>query len=159
MLHVTKCCSSKDIQTRLLNISQYINGYKQALKLVYFQLVTVFFVGALGLLISVLVSLWLMIGGLISIFANCWMIFVVFRPQVGAPLGKMLGAFYWGQIGKFTITALLFLAAFKQCSLFVAKDYALALLLGYLITLSVVWIYPLILGNHLVKFKLSYWKK
>jgi ATP synthase protein I len=124
-------------------MSRYLKGRDYALKLVTTQLIVAVLVAVTASFLTYQIALSVFIGGIICVLANCWLALVVFRPQLGAPLGKMLAAFYVGEIGKFVITALLFLLAFKKLALFKDTGHALALLLGYVITQSVVWIYPL----------------
>lgn len=124
-------------------MSRYIKGRGYALQLVATQLFFALLVGATGFLHSHQVAFSLFVGGMICVLANLWLALVVFSPALGEPVGKMLSAFYVGEIGKFVITALLFLIAFKKLALFKDTDHALFLLLGYVLNQSVVWIYPL----------------
>ena len=111
----------------------------------------VIFTGVLSLLgwlfsrqeINHQVAIAILCGGIISSLTNLWLAMVVFRPALGAPVGKMLSAFYVGGIGKFVITALLFLLAFQKFALLKDPAHALLMLLGYVFTQAVVWIYPL----------------
>ena len=94
-------------------MSRYLKGRDYALKLVAAQFALSLLMGAVGSAVTQKVGLSLMIGGAISVAANTWMALVAFRPQLSAPVAKMLIAFYLGEMGKFVVTALLFLLAFK----------------------------------------------
>lgn len=124
-------------------MSRYLKGRGYALQLVATQFSIALLVGAAGFIHSHQVAISLFVGGMICVLANLWLALVVFRPALGEPVGKMLSAFYVGEIGKFVITALLFLWAFKKLALFKDADHALLLLLGYVLNQSVLWIYPL----------------
>jgi ATP synthase protein I len=130
--------------SNIIAMSRYLDGRKYALLLVANQLLAAVIVSTIGLVFSYQVALSLFLGGMICVLANFWLALVVFRPGLGAPLGKMLGAFYLGEIGKFIITALLFLLAFKKLALLKDAVHALSILSGYVLTQSVVWIYPLL---------------
>jgi ATP synthase protein I len=56
----------------------------------------------------------LLIGVAISVLANRWFLWAAFRPKLKDSVQKMLIAFYIGVLGKWILTALLFLLAFKQ---------------------------------------------
>jgi ATP synthase protein I len=60
----------------------------------------------------------------------------------------MLAAFYTGELGKFVITALLFLLAFKQIGFLKEAAYAAAMILAYVMIQVLAWIYPLVRRNH-----------
>lgn len=125
-------------------MSRYLKGRGYALQLVATQFSIALFVGAAGFLHSHQVATSLFVGGMICVLANLWLALVVFRPPLGAPTGKILSAFYIGEIGKFIITALLFLIVLKKTALLQDAAHALAFLLGYVSTQAVVWLYPLL---------------
>lgn len=125
-------------------MSRYLKGRGYALQLVAIQFSIALLVGAAGFMHSNQVAISLFIGGMICVLANLWLALVVFRPALGEPVDKMLAAFYVGEIGKFVITALLFLLAFKKAVLLKDPVHALSLLLGYVFIQSVVWLYPLL---------------
>lgn len=95
-------------------MSRYLKGRGLALRTVATQMVLTLVVAAAALAISVPIAVSILIGGIIGVTANLWLALVVFRPRLGAPPQKMLAAFYTGELGKFVITALMFLLAFKQ---------------------------------------------
>ena len=72
-----------------------------------------------------------------------WLAIVAFRPALGKPAGEILVAFYVGEIGKFVVTALLFLVVFTQFSLFKQPIYALLIFIAYALVQSMAWVYPL----------------
>ena len=127
-----------------MTLSPQGKNRRYALQLVALQGLIALGMSALSLLLGFTIAISVLIGGIICVLANLWLALVVFRPGLGAPLGKMLGAFYLGEIGKVVITALLFLIAFKKIALFKDPLHALSLLLGYVIAQAVVWIYPLL---------------
>jgi len=129
---------------RILTMSRYLRGRAFALQLVAAQFSIALLVGAAGFIHNHQFAISLFVGGMICVLANLWLALVVFRPALGEPVGKMLSAFYVGEIGKFVITALLFLIAFKKLALLKDTDHALLLLLGYVLNQSVVWIFPLL---------------
>lgn len=125
-------------------MSRYLKGRGYALQLVATQFSIALFVGAAGFLHSHQVAISLFVGGIICVLANLWLALVVFSPPLGAPIGKMLSAFYLGEIGKFIITALLFLIVLKKTALLQDAVHALALLVGYVSAQTAVWLYPLL---------------
>jgi ATP synthase protein I len=127
-----------------MTLSPQLKNRGYALQLVALQGLVALGTGALSLLLGPTIAISVFMGGIICVLANLWLALVVFRPNLGAPLGKMLAAFYLGEIGKFVITALLFLIAFKKFALFKDPLHALSLLLGYVFAQAVVWIYPLL---------------
>jgi ATP synthase protein I len=80
---------------------------------------------------------------MICSLANLWLAIVAFRPALGEPPGEMLAAFYVGEIGKFVVTALLFLILFKKFALFRQANNALLIFLTYALVQCTVWAYPL----------------
>jgi ATP synthase protein I len=80
---------------------------------------------------------------MICSLANLWLAVVAFRPTLGKPPGQMLAAFYVGEIGKFVVTALLFLLMFKNFALFKQPNYALLVFIAYALVQCTAWAYPL----------------
>ncbi len=132
------------LRRELHAMSRYIKGRGYALQLVATQLLLAMLLGATGLIYSHQVAISLFVGGMICVLANLWLALVFFRPALGEPVGKMLSAFYVGEIGKFIITVLLFLIVLKKTALVEDTAHALALMLGYVITQAGVWLYPLL---------------
>ena len=89
------------------------------------------------------VSLSALVGGSISTLANLWLAWFSFRPALGSSPGKMLSAFYVAEIGKFIVTALLFLLAFKQTTWLKQPSMALLMFVTYAMVQCSVWGYPL----------------
>jgi ATP synthase protein I len=132
-------------------MSRYIKGRGFALQTVTVQLLTTGVISALGLAISKQIAMSLFAGGIICATANLWLALVAFRPPLGAPTQKILAAFYVGELGKFVITALLFLLAFKQIVFLKNTIYAAAMILAYVLVQAIAWLYPLVrshLGRH-----------
>lgn len=125
-------------------MSRYLKGRGYALQLVATQFSVALLVGATGFIHSYQVAISLFVGGMICVLANLWLALVVFRPALGVPVGKMLSAFYLGEIGKFIITALLFLIVFKKTTLFQDTAHIFALLAGYVSAQAAVWFYLLL---------------
>lgn len=128
-------------------MSRYLKGRGFALQTVAAQLTFTLVAAATGLAVSVPIAVSILIGGNIGVVANLWLALVVFRPQLGAPPQKMLAAFYTGELGKFVITALLFLLAFKQIGFLGEAAYAATMILAYVMIQVVAWIYPLVRRN------------
>jgi ATP synthase protein I len=108
-------------------------------------------ISALGFAISKQIAFSLFAGGIICVTANLWLALVAFRPRLGAPPQKMLAAFYTGELGKFVITALMFLLAFKQIGFLKEAAYAATMILAYVMVQAIAWLYPLVrshLGRH-----------
>ena len=129
-------------------MSRYLKGRGLALQTVAAQLVLTLVTAATGLAISHPIAASIFIGGIIGVTANVWLALVVFRPQLGAPPQKMLAAFYTGELGKFVITALMFLLAFKQIGFLKEAAYAAIMILAYVMIQVVAWIYPLVRRNY-----------
>lgn len=125
-------------------MSRYLKGRGLALQTVAAQGVFTLVAAATGLAISVPIAVSILIGGIIGVTANLWLALVVFRPRLGAPPQKMLAAFYTGELGKFFITALMFLLAFKQIGFFKEAAYAAIMILAYVMVQVITWIYPLL---------------
>jgi len=125
-------------------LSRYLKGRGLALQTVATQMMFTLVVAATGLAISVPIAVSILIGGIIGVTANLWLALVVFRPQLGAPPQKMLVAFYTGELGKFVITALMFLLAFKQIGFLREAAYAATMILAYVMIQAVAWIRPVL---------------
>ncbi len=118
-------------------------GRAFALQIVFAQVVVSCVLSLLGLVFSSQIAIVILSGGMISSLANLWLAIVAFRPALGKPPGEMLAAFYTGEIGKFVITAVLFLIAFKQFALFRQATNALLIFVTYALVQCTVWVYPL----------------
>ncbi len=118
-------------------------GRAFALQIVLAQVVVTCVLSLLGLVLNSQIAIVILSGGMISSLANLWLAIVAFRPALGKPPGEMLAAFYIGEIGKFVITALLFLVAFKQFALFRQANNALLIFITYALVQCTVWVYPL----------------
>ncbi len=118
-------------------------GRAFALQIVMAQVVVTCVLSLLGLALSSQIAIVILSGGMICSLANLWLAIVAFRPALGRPPGEMLAAFYSGEIGKFVVTALLFLILFKKFVLFRQANYALLIFLTYALVQCTVWAYPL----------------
>lgn len=126
------------------HLSRYLKGRGLALQTVAAQLVLTLVAAATGLVISHSIAVSIFIGGIIGVIANLWLALIAFRPGLGEPPQKMLAAFYSGEMGKFVITALLFLLAFKQIGFLEEAAYAATMILAYVMIQVMAWIYPLV---------------
>lgn len=125
-------------------MSRYLKGRGFALQTVAAQLLATLAISVLALAVDNQIAISLFAGGIICVTANLWLALVAFRPPLGAPTQKILAAFYVGELGKFVITALLFLLAFKQIALFKNAPYAVAMILAYVLVQAIAWLFPLI---------------
>lgn len=125
-------------------MSRYIKGRGIALKVVITQFAVTLIIGAAGLAINQQIAIALFTGGIICVTANLWLALMAFRPPLGASPQKILAAFYVGELGKFVITALLFLFAFKQIALLKHAPYAATMILAYVLVQAIAWLYPLV---------------
>ena len=125
-------------------MSRYLKGRDLALQAVLAQLCFTLVLGAAGLAANNQIAISLLCGGIISAAANGWLVLMAFRPPLGTPAQKIVASFYVGAMGKFIITALLFLLAFKQFAFLTSALYAAVMILAYVIVQSIVWIYPLV---------------
>lgn len=124
-------------------MSRYLKGRGFALQTVAVQLLVTLVISALALAINNQIAISLFTGGIICVTANLWLALVAFRPPLGASTQKILAAFYVGELGKFVITALLFLLAFKQIALFKSATYAATMILAYVLVQAIAWLNPL----------------
>ena len=92
-------------------------------------------------------------GGAVCVLANLWLAVVAFRPAIGKTPAQMLSAFYVGEIGKFIITAMLFLIAFKTTTLFKQPLYALLMLFAYVLVQCTTWAYPLARSKFIARWR------
>ena len=113
------------------------------LQIVAAQVVGSCVLSLVALMFSSQVAIAILVGGVICTLANLWLAIAAFRPGLGKPPGEMLAAFYVGEIGKFVVTALLFLVAFTQFPLFKQPIYALLIFIAYALVQSMAWVYPL----------------
>lgn len=118
-------------------------GRAFALEIVAAQVIVSLGLSLFGLPFSKQVAIVILSGGMICSLANLWLAIVAFRPALGKPPREMLAAFYLGEIGKFVITALLFLIAFKYVAWFKQAKYALLIFVSYALVQCTVWAYPL----------------
>lgn len=119
-------------------------GRAFALEIVLAQVVVSCVLSLIGLVHSSQIAIVILSGGMICSLANLWLAIVAFRPALGKPPREMLAAFYMGEIGKFVITALLFLIAFKEFALFRQASNALLIFITYALVQCMVWVYPLV---------------
>ena len=124
-------------------MSRYLKGRDIALQTVAAQLVLTLVAAATALAINDSVAISILIGGMIGVTANLWLALIAFRPALGAPTQRMLAAFYMGEFGKFIITAVLFLLAFKQIGFLKEAAYAATMIMAYVIVQVIAWTYPL----------------
>lgn len=132
-------------------MSRYLKGRGFALQTVAAQLLATLVFSTLALAVNSQIAISLFAGGIICVTANLWLALVAFRPALGAPPQKILAAFYVGELGKFVITALLFLLAFKKIALLTHAPYAATMILAYVLVQAIAWLYPLVrshLGRH-----------
>lgn len=125
-------------------MSRYIKGRGTAFNIVITQSLVTLMVGAVGLTINKQLAIALFTGGVISVAANLWLVLIAFGSPLGASPQKILAAFYVGELGKFFITALLFLLAFKLLALLEHAPYAATMILAYVLVQATAWLYPLI---------------
>ena len=125
-------------------MSRYLKGRDFALQTVAAQLLATLAISSLALAINTQIAISLFAGGIICVTANLWLALVAFRPPLGAPTQKILAAFYVGELGKFVITALLFLLAFKKIALLTHAPYAATMILGYVLVQAIAWLYQLV---------------
>lgn len=125
-------------------MSRYLKGRGFALQTVVAQLLATLAISALALAVDHQIAISLFAGGIICVTANLWLALVALRPPLGASPQKILTAFYVGELGKFVITALLFLLAFKQIALFQHAPYAATMILAYVVVQAIAWLYPLV---------------
>lgn len=118
-------------------------GRAFALEIVAAQVILSLGLGLCGLFVSKQVAIVILSGGMICSLANLWLAISAFRPALGKSPGEMLAAFYRGEIGKFVITAMLFLIAFKQVALFRQANNALLIFMAYILVQCTFWAYPL----------------
>jgi len=119
-------------------------GRAFAIEIVSAQVVVTAGLSLIALLASSKIALAILSGGMICSLANLWLAIVAFRPALGKPPGQMLSAFFVAEIGKFIITAVLFLIAFKQTTLLKQPLYALLMFAAYAMVQCSAWAYPLV---------------
>lgn len=129
-------------------MSRYLKGRGFALQTVAVQLLATLAISGVALAVDNKIAISLFAGGITGVAANLWLALVVFRPRLGAPPQKMLAAFYSGEFGKFVITALMFLLAFKLIGFLKEAAYAATMILAYVMVQVVAWIYPLVRRNY-----------
>ena len=125
-------------------MSRYLKGRGLVLQTVAVQLLATLVISALAILGDRNIAISMFAGGIICVTANLWLALVAFRPPLGASPQKILAAFYVGELGKFVITALLFLLVFKQIALFQHATYAASMILAYVVVQAIAWLYPLV---------------
>ena len=118
-------------------------GRAFAVQIVAAQLAVCWVLALLGLIASNQVAIAILTGGMICSLATLWLAIVAFRPALGKPPGQMLAAFYLAELGKFIVTAVLFLLAFKTIPLLRQPRYALLLFAAYGLVQGTTWLYPL----------------
>lgn len=124
-----------------------------ALQIVAAQVVVTGVLSLSGFLIGNHAPIALFCGGMICSLANLWLSIVAFRPQLGKPPGQLLTAFYTGEIGKFLITAVLFLIAFKYTTLLKQPLYALLMFSAYGLVQCTTWAYPLVRSKYSARLR------
>ncbi len=114
-----------------------------ALEIVAVQMLVTIVLSLAGLLTSSQITIAILSGGIICALANCWLAVVAFRPALGSSPSRMLAAFYMGEIGKFFISAVLFVIAFKKIALLKQPGNAFVMFAAYAFVQCTVWFYPL----------------
>jgi ATP synthase protein I len=107
------------------------------------QIVVTVLLSLLGCIFSSQVAIATLSGGLICSLANFWFALVAFRPELGKQPSQMLAAFYIAEVGKFLITALLFLYVFKTMTFSKDPHNAFLIFVTYALVQSIVWVFPL----------------
>ena len=118
-------------------------GRPFALQIVGAQVAASCVLSLVGLVFSSQIAIVILSGGMICSLANLWLAIVAFRPGLGKPPAQMLAAFYVGEIGKFVVTALLFLLVFKHFAVFRQPINALLTFMAYALVQCMAWVYPL----------------
>lgn len=125
-------------------MSRYLKGRQFALQSVLMQLCLTMALGAAGLAANYQIAISLLCGGFISTTASGWLVLMAFRPPLGTSAQKIVASFYLGALGKFIITAVMFLLAFTQFVFLQQAKYAAVMIMAYVIVQSISWIYPLV---------------
>lgn len=125
-------------------MSRYLKGRDFALQTLLVQLCVTLALGAAGLAANYQIAISLLSGGIISTTANSWLVLMAFRPPLGASAQKIVASFYLGAMGKFFITAVMFLLVFSLVSFTQQAINAAVMILAYVIVQSITWIYPLV---------------
>lgn len=85
-----------------------------------------------------------LVGATISLVANAYFTFKVFRYAGIHQSQQMVRSFYAGEAGKFVITLVLFAVAFKLMATLKEAQNAFALLIAFFIVYASAWFGPLL---------------
>jgi len=135
--------TNRNPSSRVEPLYKESRGRAFALEIVAAQVVVSLGLSLLGFPVSTQAAIAILSGGMICSLANLWLAIAAFRPALGKPPGQMLAAFYSAELGKFVITAVLFLLLFKKTTLFKQPLYALLLFAAYAMVQCSAWAYPL----------------
>jgi F0F1-type ATP synthase assembly protein I len=85
-----------------------------------------------------------LVGSLIGLSTSVWMALVLLRPAASETPGKLLGALYIGELGKYLFVMAFFAIAFKKIVLVRDPHNALWMIGAFAITQLVIWLWPLL---------------
>ena len=83
------------------------------------------------------------IGGWIATLSNAYFAFQAFRYSGARAASQMVKSFQRGESGKFVITIVLMLVAYRQVPALQIKENVLAMFAGFIAVLMVSWLAPL----------------
>jgi len=93
-----------------------------------------------------------LIGGFITVVSNAYFAYQAFRYSGASAMKQhVLQAFYRGEAGKFIITMVLFIAAFKFVDLLHVTKNVSYMFLSFVLAQSAFWFAPILLGHQTVE--------
>lgn len=125
-------------------MSQYIKGREFAVNIALVQIVVTLVLSAVGFVANWQAAASLLSGGSISVLATTWLAAMAFRPPLGASPQHIVASFHVGALGKFVITAVMFVLAFLQLEFLQEFHNAALMITAYAVVQTVSWIYPLV---------------
>ncbi|PCJ38759.1 MAG: F0F1 ATP synthase subunit I [Moraxellaceae bacterium] len=128
-----------------------LNDRSLAYRLVGTQAAVASLFPVLLLIISKDVALSALIGGWIATASNAYFAFQAFRYSGARAASQMVKSFQRGESGKFVITIVLMLVAFKYVPALQIKENALAMFTAFIAVLMVSWFAPLLFKQRINK--------
>ena len=116
----------------------------KVLRLLFLQALLTLMMTAVGWYYDPEFAVAMLTGGLIGFLASLWMAVVLLRPSAVETPGRLLGALYVGEIGKYLFVMAFFAIAFKKIAIVREPHNALLMMGAFTATQLVIWLWPLL---------------
>lgn len=118
-------------------------GYNQARKLLFIQILIVIFLAIAGLFKEFMVAVALLSGGVAVLVSNAYFVYKAFSSSGASATKKVVRSFYLGETVKIVLSALLVIAGFL-----ILPGFEIYVLTGYIAASLTQWLAPIVIKTH-----------